>query len=169
MPPCWLRFSGFLYAHLQAGGESDAHSVLNHGIEFLFMGPWSVACSHVWGAVLGRDYPHRSSRIICQTLLPKLLGSNGNFEIIVFGDLDGVTASVRPGKGVCGPFVARLFPQWAAPPVPRSTLEALPQRPKPSVGEPLLGRRIRRRKQFGGLVAVNDVSFQVKGGRDHRA
>ena len=42
--------------------------------------------AHVWGAVLGaailtvlQDY--------LQTLLPKLLGSDGNFEIIVFGVL----------------------------------------------------------------------------------
>ena len=48
----------------------------------------------MWGAVLGaailtvlQDY--------LQTLLPKLLGSEGNFEIIVFGVLM-VLAAVRP-------------------------------------------------------------------------
>ncbi len=56
---------------------------LNYGIEFLFMAVVG-GVSHVWGAILGattvlQDY--------LQTLLPKLIGANGNFEIIVFGVL----------------------------------------------------------------------------------
>ncbi|MCA3870309.1 MAG: branched-chain amino acid ABC transporter permease, partial [Burkholderia sp.] len=76
--------SGFLYAHLQRAVNPTPFG-LNHGIEFLFMAVVG-GVSHVWGAVLGaailtvlQDY--------LQTLLPKLLGSEGNFEIIVFGVL----------------------------------------------------------------------------------
>ena len=67
--------SGFLYAHLQRAVNPTPFG-LNHGIEFLFMAVVG-GVSHVWGAVLGatiltvlQDY--------LQTLLPKLLGSNGN-------------------------------------------------------------------------------------------
>ena len=74
--------SGFLYAHLQRAVNPTPFG-LNHGIEFLFMAVVG-GVSHVWGAILGatiltvlQDY--------LQTLLPKLLGANGNFEIIVFG------------------------------------------------------------------------------------
>ena len=149
--------SGFLYAHLQRAVNPTPFG-LNHGIEFLFMAVVG-GVSHVWGAVLGatiltvlQDY--------LQTLLPKLLGSNGNFEIIVFGIL--MVLLLQYARQGVWPFVARLFPSGPRAHAPEHA-EALPQRPKPTVGEPLLVVD-KARKQFGGLVAVNDVSFQVKAG-----
>ena len=149
--------SGFLYAHLQRAVNPTPFG-LNHGIEFLFMAVVG-GVSHVWGAVLGatiltvlQDY--------LQTLLPKLLGSNGNFEIIVFGIL--MVLLLQYARQGVWPFVARLFPSGPRARAPEHA-EALPQRPKPTVGEPLLVVD-KARKQFGGLVAVNDVSFQVKAG-----
>ena len=149
--------SGFLYAHLQRAVNPTPFG-LNHGIEFLFMAVVG-GVSHVWGAVLGatiltvlQDY--------LQTLLPKLLGSNGNFEIIVFGVL--MVLLLQYARQGVWPFVARLFPSGPRAHVPDHA-EALPQRPKPATGEPLLIVD-KARKQFGGLVAVNDVSFQVKAG-----
>lgn len=149
--------SGFLYAHLQRAVNPTPFG-LNHGIEFLFMAVVG-GVSHVWGAVLGatiltvlQDY--------LQTLLPKLLGSNGNFEIIVFGIL--MVLLLQYARQGVWPFVARLFPSGPRARVPEQA-EALPQRPKPAVGEPLLVVD-KARKEFGGLVAVNDVSFQVKAG-----
>ena len=149
--------SGFLYAHLQRAVNPTPFG-LNHGIEFLFMAVVG-GVSHVWGAVLGatiltvlQDY--------LQTLLPKLLGSNGNFEIIVFGIL--MVLLLQYARQGVWPFVARLFPSGPRARAPERA-EALPQRSKPTVGEPLLVVD-KARKQFGGLVAVNDVSFQVKAG-----
>ena len=149
--------SGFLYAHLQRAVNPTPFG-LNHGIEFLFMAVVG-GVSHVWGAVLGatiltvlQDY--------LQTLLPKLLGSNGNFEIIVFGIL--MVLLLQYARQGVWPFVARLFPSGPRARAPEHA-EALPQRSKPTVGEPLLVVD-KARKQFGGLVAVNDVSFQVKAG-----
>jgi branched-chain amino acid transport system ATP-binding protein/branched-chain amino acid transport system permease protein len=149
--------SGFLYAHLQRAVNPTPFG-LNHGIEFLFMAVVG-GVSHVWGAVLGatiltvlQDY--------LQTLLPKLLGSNGNFEIIVFGVL--MVLLLQYARQGVWPFVARLFPSGPRARAPEHA-EALPQRPKPTVGEPLLVVD-KARKQFGGLVAVNDVGFQVKAG-----
>ncbi|AOK03381.1 branched-chain amino acid ABC transporter ATP-binding protein/permease [Burkholderia sp. AU28942] len=150
--------SGFLYAHLQRAVNPTPFG-LNHGIEFLFMAVVG-GVSHVWGAVLGaailtvlQDY--------LQTLLPKLLGSEGNFEIIVFGVL--MVLLLQYARQGVWPFVAKLFPRGPRAHVP-DRADPLPQRPKPVAGEPLLVVD-NARKQFGGLVAVNDVSFDVKAGQ----
>ncbi|MGF6808670.1 branched-chain amino acid transport system permease protein [Paraburkholderia sp. Clong3] len=150
--------SGFLYAHLQRAVNPTPFG-LNHGIEFLFMAVVG-GVSHVWGAVLGaailtvlQDY--------LQTLLPKLLGENGNFEVIVFGII--MVLLLQYARQGVWPFVARFFPRG-----PRAHLadhaDPLPQRNKPQTGEDLL-KVNKARKQFGGLVAVNDVSFEVKAGQ----
>ncbi|MFM0288948.1 branched-chain amino acid ABC transporter ATP-binding protein/permease [Paraburkholderia megapolitana] len=150
--------SGFLYAHLQRSVNPTPFG-LNHGIEFLFMAVVG-GVAHVWGAVLGaailtilQDY--------LQTLLPKLLGENGNFEVIVFGIL--MVLLLQYARQGVWPFVARLFPRGPRAHVPEHA-EALPQRSKPTAGEPLLSVD-KARKQFGGLVAVNDVSFEVQAGQ----
>ncbi|HDR9163392.1 MAG: branched-chain amino acid ABC transporter ATP-binding protein/permease [Burkholderia vietnamiensis] len=150
--------SGFLYAHLQRAVNPTPFG-LNHGIEFLFMAVVG-GVSHVWGAVLGaailtvlQDY--------LQTLLPKLLGSEGNFEIIVFGVL--MVVLLQYARQGVWPFVAKLFPRGPRAHAPEYA-DPLPQRAKPVAGEPLLVVD-RARKQFGGLVAVNDVSFDVKAGQ----
>ncbi|MBB5462120.1 ATP-binding cassette domain-containing protein [Paraburkholderia sp. Cpub6] len=150
--------SGFLYAHLQRAVNPTPFG-LNHGIEFLFMAVVG-GVSHVWGAVLGaailtvlQDY--------LQTLLPKLLGENGNFEVIVFGII--MVLLLQYARQGVWPFVARFFPRG-----PRAHLadhaDPLPQRNKPQTGEDLLTVN-KARKQFGGLVAVSDVSFEVKAGQ----
>src|SRR6266702_4720059 len=150
--------SGFLYAHLQRAVNPTPFG-LNHGIEFLFMAVVG-GVAHVWGAVLGaailtvlQDY--------LQTLLPKLLGENGNFEIIVFGVL--MVLLLQYARQGVWPFVARMFPRGPRAHVPDHA-DALPQRSKPTAGESLLVVD-KARKQFGGLVAVNDVSFEVKAGQ----
>jgi ABC-type branched-subunit amino acid transport system ATPase component/ABC-type branched-subunit amino acid transport system permease subunit len=149
--------SGFLYAHLQRAVNPTPFG-LNHGIEFLFMAVVG-GVSHVWGAVLGaailtilQDY--------LQTLLPKLLGESGNFEVIVFGVL--MVALLQYARQGVWPYVARLFPHGPQAHVPDQA-EPLSQRSKPDAGETLLSVD-KARKEFGGLVAVNDVSFEVKAG-----
>ena len=150
--------SGFLYAHLQRAVNPTPFG-LNHGIEFLFMAVVG-GVSHVWGAVLGaailtvlQDY--------LQTLLPKLLGENGNFEVIVFGIL--MVLLLQYARQGVWPFVARFFPRGPRAHLPDQA-DPLPQRSKPTAGESLLTVN-KARKQFGGLVAVNDVSFEVKAGQ----
>ncbi|HEV3424728.1 MAG TPA: branched-chain amino acid ABC transporter ATP-binding protein/permease [Paraburkholderia sp.] len=150
--------SGFLYAHLQRAVNPTPFG-LNHGIEFLFMAVVG-GVSHVWGAVLGaailtilQDY--------LQTLLPRLLGESGNFEVIVFGVL--MVLLLQYARQGVWPYVARLFPRGPRAHVPEHA-EPLPQRSKPAAGETLLSVD-KARKQFGGLVAVNDVSFEVQAGQ----
>ena len=150
--------SGFLYAHLQRAVNPTPFG-LNHGIEYLFMAVVG-GVAHVWGAILGaailtivQDY--------LQSLLPMLLGESGNFEIIVFGVL--MVALLQYARQGVWPFVARWFPRAPHAQAPEQA-EPLPRRSKPTAGDALLVVD-RARKQFGGLVAVNDVSFEVKAGQ----
>ncbi|MBN3808278.1 branched-chain amino acid ABC transporter ATP-binding protein/permease [Paraburkholderia sp. Ac-20347] len=150
--------SGFLYAHLQRAVNPTPFG-LNHGIEYLFMAVVG-GVAHVWGAVLGAAILTVLQDWL-QTLLPKLLGENGNFEIIVFGNL--MVLLLQYARRGVWPFVARFFPRGPQAHVPENA-EPLPQRSKPEAGEMLLTVD-KARKQFGGLVAVNDVSFEVKAGQ----
>ncbi|SDD36517.1 branched-chain amino acid ABC transporter ATP-binding protein/permease [Paraburkholderia lycopersici] len=150
--------SGFLYAHLQRAVNPTPFG-LNHGIEYLFMAVVG-GVAHVWGAVLGAAILTVLQDWL-QTLLPKLLGENGNFEIIVFGIL--MVLLLQYARRGVWPFVARFFPRGPQAHVPEHA-EALPQRSKPAASEMLL-KVDKARKQFGGLVAVNDVSFEVKAGQ----
>ncbi len=150
--------SGFLFAHLQRAVNPTPFG-LNHGIEYLFMAVVG-GVAHVWGAVLGaailtivQDY--------LQSLLPKLLGQSGNFEIIVFGVL--MVALLQYARRGVWPFVARWFPRGPQVRAPEQA-EPLPRREKPALGDALLVVD-RARKEFGGLVAVNDVSFEVRAGQ----
>jgi branched-chain amino acid transport system permease protein len=149
--------SGFLYAHLQRAVNPTPFG-LNYGIEYLFMAVVG-GVGHVWGAVLGAGVLTILKDVL-QGLLPKLLGSTGNFDIIVFGVL--LVLLLQYARDGIWPFLRRLMP--SGPPVlaPDSAL-ALPAREKPDAGELILDVRAAR-KQFGGLVAVNDVSFQVRAG-----
>ncbi len=150
--------SGFLYAHLQRSVNPTPFG-LNHGIEYLFMAVVG-GVAHVWGAVLGAAILTVLQDWL-QTLLPKLLGENGNFEVIVFGVL--MVLLLQHARGGVWPFVARFFSRGTSARVP-DRAEPLPQRSKPAPGELLLSVK-QARKQFGGLVAVNDVSFEVWSGQ----
>ena len=230
--------SGWLYAHLQRSINPTPFGV-NAGIEYLFMAVVGGA-AHVWGALLGAGVV-TIARDQLQNWLPRLLGSNGNFEIIVFGVLL-VFLLQRAPTGLW-PIVTDATPKtWARRAVPwliadgvvvlvgyvltspvadmrllpivgtlliglllvrallfaatglvltlfvigllRSALRAvpfadgqarsmaspvvapaepLPMRQRPKSGDLVLEVKAIR-KEFGGLVAVNDISFKVRAG-----
>ncbi|HUP10126.1 MAG TPA: branched-chain amino acid ABC transporter ATP-binding protein/permease [Caldimonas sp.] len=149
--------SGWLYAHFQRTVNPSPFS-LNYGIEYLFMAVVG-GVGHVWGALVGAGAVHILQSQL-QVLLPRLMGTSGNYEIIVFGIVlvlvlqyarDGIWAFVESWLPR-----ARRAVDWADAP-------ALPTRPKPPHGEVVL-EVVDVRKEFGGLVAVNDVSFRVCAG-----
>ena len=155
--------SGWLYAHLQRTINPSPFG-LNSGIEYLFMAVVGGA-GHLWGAILGATVLTVLKDQL-QTFLPMLLHGDGNYEIIVFGILM-VLLLQRAPDGLWA-FIAR------PPPVKGdsghggdagagSEERALPQRTKPPAGQLLL-EVARVRKQFGGLVAVNDMEFSVASG-----
>ncbi|HEV8312503.1 MAG TPA: branched-chain amino acid ABC transporter ATP-binding protein/permease [Burkholderiaceae bacterium] len=149
--------SGWLFAHFQRTVNPSPFG-LKMGIEYLFMAVIG-GVGHVWGALAGAGLAKLLEDQL-QVWLPRLLGSSGNYEIIVFGLVlvlvlqyarDGVWAFVAAKL----PRKARAVDWHDAPP--------LPERAKPAHGELVLDVQAVR-KEFGGLVAVNDVSFQVRAG-----
>jgi len=149
--------SGWLYAHLLRFVNPTPFS-LNIGIEYLFMVVIGGA-RFVWGAVVGAGLLTILKEWL-QGILPKIVGQAGEFETIVLGILL-VLLLQRAREGVM-PFFQRWFPpaRWVdAPP----SAAALTQRERPRAGEGILDVRAAR-KQFGGLVAVNDLSFSMASG-----
>jgi len=149
--------SGWLFAHLQRTVNPSPFS-LAKGIEYLFMAVLG-GVGHVWGAFTGSAVV-RLIEDRLQVWLPAFLGHDGNFETIVFGVVlvlvlkyapDGLWTFVR--GWIPAPHRER---DWA-------NARALDAREHPARGEPLLEVRDAR-KTFGGLVAVNDVSFSIRAG-----
>lgn len=149
--------AGWLYAHLQRSVNPTPFS-LSHGIEFLFMAVIGGA-GHVAGAVLGAGVLTVLKEIL-QGVLPGLLGSSGNYEVIVFGIL--MVLLLQHARDGLWPFVLRWLPASRTATAP-DLAPALRAGDKPAAGEAILEVH-GVRKQFGGLVAVNDVSFTVKAG-----
>jgi len=148
--------SGWLYAHLQRAVNPSPFG-LNAGIEYLFMAVIGGA-GYLWGAILGAAVLTILKDQL-QSYLPTLLGSNGNFEIIVFGVL--MVVLLQRARNGLWPFIAAYLPQHRDARAP-DTAAPLAQRAKAQTGAPLL-LVDKVRKQFGGLVAVNDMSFAVHG------
>jgi len=149
--------SGWLFAHFQRTVNPSPFG-LKMGIEYLFMAVIG-GVGHVWGALAGAGL----AKILedqLQVWLPRLLGSSGNYEIIVFG-LVLVLVLQYARDGVWA-FVAAKLPRKARA-VDWHDAQPLPERAKPAHGELVLDVQAVR-KEFGGLVAVNDVSFQVRAG-----
>ena len=148
--------SGWLYAHLQRFVNPTPFGP-NQGIEYLFMAVVGGAGS-VWGAVVGATLITLAKQVL-QDWLPTLLGRSGNFEMVVFGVLMVIVLQ-RAREGVW-PWIARWLPQRKPPPV--ADAPPLPGRDLSKRPGPLLEVRSAR-KQFGGLVAVNDLSFAIEAG-----
>jgi branched-chain amino acid transport system permease protein len=149
--------SGWLFAHMQRNVNPSPFGI-KWGIEYLFMAVVGGIGS-VWGAFVGAGLVKVVEDQL-QAHLPRLIGTSGNYEIIVFGIVLVALLKVAP-QGLW-PAVARL---WPSPPRRRDWGNApeLPQRPKPAPGDLLLDVKDLR-KAFGGLVAVNDVSFAIRAG-----
>jgi ABC-type branched-subunit amino acid transport system ATPase component/ABC-type branched-subunit amino acid transport system permease subunit len=161
--------SGWLYAHLQRAVNPTPFG-LNAGIEYLFMAVVGGAGS-VWGALLGAGLL-TMLRDSLQSVLPRLLGSTGNYEGIVFGVL--IVLLLQYARDGVWPLLVRLaqalLPAVPAPPAPQAAAARvsassapLGTRPAAVAGEVLL-QVAGARKQFGGLLAVNDVDFVVRAG-----
>ncbi|CAG0123639.1 Sulfate/thiosulfate import ATP-binding protein CysA [Rhodocyclaceae bacterium] len=150
--------SGWLYAHLQRFVNPTPFG-LHIGIEYLFMAVVGGA-AHVWGALVGAGVLTVLKQWL-QDVLPKIFGQSGNFEAIFFGILLVIVLQ-RAREGLW-PWLTRLVPASAARQRTVAPAEPLPQRAMPAAGTVLLEVRDAR-KQFGGLVANDNMSLNVKAG-----
>ncbi len=149
--------AGWLYAHVQRSVSPSPFGI-NAGIEYLLMAVLGGS-GYVVGGVLGATIVTVLKDQL-QNILPKLIGTGGNFESIVFGIL--MVAVLQLARQGLWPFILALLPRPADKTI-NASAPALSHRQAPDRGAPLLSVD-KARKEFGGLVAVNDVSFTVKGG-----
>jgi len=164
--------SGWLYAHFQRTVNPTPFGI-TMGIQYLMMAVIGGA-GYVWGALLGALIMTLLQDKL-QVWLPGLLGANGNIEIVVYGlILILILQYAQEGLWpVLHSLYGKLWPvhQSAVPPsldlsdkagnALADTIASLATRSKLAPGELIL-EVAAARKQFGGLVAVNDVSFQIK-------
>ncbi len=150
--------SGWLFAHFQRTVNPSPFG-LKMGIEYLFMTVVG-GVGYVWGALTGALLTKLLEDQL-QVLLPQWLGTSGSYEVIVFGIVLVLMLKFLP-DGLWS-FVDKRLPRaprkedWAAAP-------DLPARAKPAQGELVLDVQAIR-KEFGGLVAVRDISFQIRAGQ----
>jgi branched-chain amino acid transport system permease protein len=149
--------SGWLYAHMQRTVNPTPFG-LSMGIEYLLMAVVGGS-GRIGGAIFGASVVVILKDVL-QRLLPGIIGTSANVEMIVFGVL--LVAILQLSRDGLWPLVLRLLPKRSPPPLAASG-HALERRYLAPAGSPLI-RVEKVRKAFGGLVAVNDVSFDVKAG-----
>jgi len=150
--------SGWLYAHMQRF-VSPTPFALHQGIEYLFMAVVGGA-GYVWGALLGAAVIAMSKQWL-QDMLTAIIGQAGNFEVIVFGIV--MIVVLQRARDGLWPVLARWVPVKTKPRRIDPGVPALSRRPLPAAGEPVLEVK-GAMKRFGGLVAVNDLSLEVRAG-----
>src|SRR5260221_553290 len=148
--------SGWLYAHFQRSANPTPFGAQS-GIEYLFIAVVGGA-GYVWGGVLGAGIVVILKEVL-QSYLPYVFGGQSQLETIVFGILLVGLLQLAP-TGVWPWLMARL-PFKPGRKTPDTSL-ALPARERAPASTSVLLRVEGARKQFGGVIAVNDVSFDVQ-------
>lgn len=157
--------SGWLYAHLQRFVNPTPFNI-SIGIEYLFMAVVGGS-GYLWGAVLGAVAITLLKEKL-QDVLPSLLGTAGNFEVIVFGllmlwVLQRFADGLWPTLTRLSQPLFRLDTTQGNASVPAKTLG---RRAQPEPGQLLLAAS-HLTKRFGGLVANSGISLQLKAGEIH--
>jgi ABC-type branched-subunit amino acid transport system ATPase component/ABC-type branched-subunit amino acid transport system permease subunit len=148
--------SGWLYAHFQRAANPTPFGA-QAGIEYLFIAVVGGA-GYVWGGVLGAAIVVILKEIL-QSYLPYLFHGEGQLESIVFGILLVGLLQLAPA-GVWPWLTARL-PLKSNRKRPDTSL-TLPASLKAPAAAGVLLRIDQARKRFGGVIAVNNVSFDVQ-------
>jgi branched-chain amino acid transport system permease protein len=155
--------SGWMYAHLQRFVNPTPFN-LNIGIEYLFMAVVGGA-GHLWGAVLGAALITLMKQYL-QDILPSLLGTSGNFEVVVFGLLMLLVLQ-RFSDGLW-PSLAVRVNRHLKPHTTRGSqaVRELGERTLPAKGSVVLAA-VAVSKRFGGLLANNNINLDVRAGEVH--
>jgi branched-chain amino acid transport system permease protein len=149
--------SGWLYAHMSRF-VSPAPFDVNVGILYLLMAMvGGMAC--LSGAIVGAAVVTLLRNSI-QDYLPVIApGASGQLEVVVFSVLF-ILLLQRARAGIV-PFALRWLPR--VQPTPPRAAGALERRHQPERGQPVL-KVAGATRRFGGLVAVDNVSFELSAG-----
>ena len=151
--------AGWLYAHMNRFVSPSPFDV-RASIEYLLMAV-AGGLGQLSGAIAGAALVLVMKNSL-QDVLPLLTTRSGELEAVAFAILF-ILLLHYARTGLMG-FVTRWTRGRFAPAVAvRPAAEPLPHRQLPARGTPLLAVR-NAVKRFGGLVAVNDVSFEVRAG-----
>jgi len=157
--------SGWLYTHVTRTVTQTPFGV-NAGIEYLFMAVLGGA-GQIFGAVVGAGLVTMLKEML-QRVLPDIFGHGIQLEAVVFGIL--LVALLQLAREGVWPHIAAVFPARGRP-VPADA----PARGRPVPADaPALEKRTAADapaekllvldgavKRYGGLTAVNSVSFAV--------
>lgn len=150
--------SGWFYAHVMGFVSPTAFNV-QAGIDYLFMAVLGGAAS-VWGALAGAGIL-TVVKIHLAGWMPAGAGTSGNFEIVVLGLLFLLVLHRAP-RGLT-PLVAGWLPAGSSARTgPVSPVRPLARRAMPTEATVLEVSGVTKR--FGGLVAVNNLSFEARRG-----
>ncbi len=148
--------SGWLLAHVQRFISPTAFDV-GPGMEYLFMAILGGA-GHLAGAILGAAIV-TVARDRLQDVLAHIGPNSGQLEVVVFGAL--FVLILHRARGGLIPAVLKLLPARTRANPPDAA--PLSRRALPEAGTVLL-EVDQLTKRFGGLVAVNQVSFTLRAG-----
>jgi branched-chain amino acid transport system permease protein len=146
--------AGWLYAHLQRSVNPTPFGLFA-SIEYMLMAVFGGA-GHVGGAILGALLVTVINDLL-QDWLPTLLGQRGNYETIVFGAILLAVLQVAP-TGLWPLLFRRRARQRVV-----TDVAPLDRRATLASSAPILSVE-HLAKRFGGLIAVNDLSFAVSQG-----
>ena len=150
--------SGWLYAHFQRAINPSPFNI-NASIDYLLMAV-AGGVGHIGGALVGAGLV-TIVRDKLQDILPALVGAQGNFEAIVFGVVLIEIFQFAPDG--LWPYIRRLVGPRTRH-TASGTGESLPPTERPLARDSAVLAVGGLRKTFGGLIAVNDLTFQVHRG-----
>ena len=148
--------AGWLYAHMNRF-VSPAPFDVKPGIEYLLMA-MAGGAGHIAGAVAGSALITLLKNWL-QDVLPLVTKNPAQFEIIAFSIL--LILLLQNARGGLIAYVLKRLPQGMRS--PPAAAEPMPRRALPETGMPILNVENAVRT-FGGLTAVNKVSFDLKAG-----
>jgi branched-chain amino acid transport system permease protein len=147
-------FAGWLYTFTLQFLDPNAFS-LDNGIQYLFMAVIG-GVSNIWGGVIGAAAYSLADRFL-SGYLQQFFGQSFNVNSIFFGVI--MLVLMQTARGGLWPFIAGFLPPAREDFAPVAPLERPAQ---PPAGAVL--RVLNAVKKFQGLVAVNDLSFEVEAG-----
>jgi branched-chain amino acid transport system permease protein len=150
--------AGWLYAHMTRF-VSPAPFDLRAGIEYLLMAVLGGAGT-ISGALIGAAAVALAKNWL-QDLLPYVSRNSANLEIVVFGCL--FILLLHRSRGGIVPMIRQYLPAATLVPIDVDRTTALAARAVPARGTTLLEVE-GLTKTFGGLVAVDRVSFSLRAG-----